>query len=155
MVSQAKHGLLLVASGFAALMALSLPWADGLSLLQIFGAIQAEAAFSGLPYTFAGGTFLLTAIYIVFYSAFLSSSFLIAVGLLQYLNGSNRVEPVRHLGIGLYVVSALASVYYLSTVSTSVIEYGVYVFFGILLVVLLAESRSENEVQHRGVSSYS
>lgn len=152
MVSQTKHGILLVASGLVALSALSLPWVEGMTLLQIFGTIPAKGAFEGLPYTLPGRD-LLIAVYTMFYCAFLSSSFLIAVGLLQYLNGPNRVTPVRRLGITLYVVSALASVYFLLTANYSVVQYGVYVFFGVLLVVLLAEYRSQNEVHQRGSSS--
>jgi hypothetical protein len=112
MENATKHGAVLIGGGIVGVASISLPWADGLSLLQLVSANEVSNAFEPIPLSFAGSDLQLFALYLTFYTMFFSSSFMIAVGLLQYENYRSEFRWMRLLSISLYGVSVLAAVYY-------------------------------------------
>lgn len=140
MESERKHAIILICSGIIGISSLSLPWADGMSLLQIYAVNEVTKAFPETSLSLAVSGSQIAATYITFYSTFIVSSSAIVIGILQFYDYHGDYRWIRLLTTLLYGGTVLLSMHfpaYPAQFGRS--SFGFYLFVSPLVLFLLSE----------------
>lgn len=136
-----KHSLALVGGGCLALWSTSLPWSDGLSLLQLVGVFETMRAFPMIPLSYAGSELSRLATYAALYVTTISASFLVLLGHLRLDSGPVDHRPLRLGSIAAYGVGVLLGGYrVLGFGGVDSLGSGFVVFLAALVVFVAAEA---------------
>lgn len=136
----AKHGILLVGGGLAALLSLAIPWISGGPILGYASALLINTAFESVPINWGGPTSLLVITSIFYVLMIASPMFLIAVGAVQYLETSAAVVLVRRVGYVLYAIAILCGgVFVFTAPELAELGPGYFVFVGVFAILIAAE----------------
>lgn len=146
-----KYRFLLICSGLVVIVSFSLPWTNHLTFLQLLGSLAVSEAFPRVPLEFAGSDSQRVALYATLYTGFLSSSFLIATGMLQRRDRLEEFWWIRLLSITLYAGAILTALHYPALPpQIGDASYGFYLFVGWLPVLAFAEYKyGDHDALHR------